>query len=118
MIIYCCDNMYGSDLAYLEERGHCLDEQSHYALLGEHVDVGSAANEAVEVLGRAEVEVDVHPVHHIFSYYAVHHLRLQPCPLVVPPVSRHPCRVPGHIAVLGATEQDNLLEVTQVAQLT
>ena len=21
-----CDSMYGSDLAYLEERGHCLDE--------------------------------------------------------------------------------------------
>lgn len=106
-----------SELPDVEEVGDGFVEELEDAFLREEVDVCGPSDEAVDVLGGVDVEVHVDPVHHLLADDAVHHFPLQLAAAVALLRKARPRRVPGHVAVLAARQQDDLLEVPQVSSL-
>lgn len=81
------------------------------------MDVGRPADEGVDVFCGVEIEVYVDSMDDLVSDYAVDHLLLEPASAVVLVGIADSCRMPRHVAVLAAAQQDDLLEVVKVAGL-
>lgn len=86
-------------------------------LMGQHVDVGSSSDEAIHVLGRADIEEDINTVDYLLAQNWIDHLSLYFAAVVWTLVVLEAGWVPGYIAVLATTDQDYLFEVAEVAVL-
>lgn len=93
-----------------------MDEFEH-TFMGQHIDVGSSSDETVHVFGRTDVKEDVYAVNYLLAQNWIDHLSLYFAAVVWTLVVLEAGWVPGYVAVLTATDQDDLFEVTEVTIL-
>lgn len=95
----------------IEEVGDGLVDELEEALVGEEVDVGRSADEAVHVLGRIDVEMHVDSVNYLVAQDRIYHISLHLAYVVAALIILDPGRMPSHIAIFAAAQQNHLLEV-------
>lgn len=94
--------MNNSQFPDIEEIGDCLIDEFEDALLGEQVDMCGPADEAIDVLGRVDIEVHIHPMDYLIPQDTLHHLALYTTTTVALLGVAGSRRVPRHVAVLAA----------------
>ena len=66
MYISYSHNYHSNHFDVKESRNSLMDEFKD-TLMGQHVDVGSSSDEAIHVLGRADIEEDINTVDYLLA---------------------------------------------------